>query len=82
MSVTPDVSHVEMWPYVASAAVSSESHAATASRMLLSSIAVPRRRWPRCIVGAGDHASEFGSAESTNQPLLQGASLPSPQLAS
>ena len=30
MSVTPDVSHVEMWPYVASAAVASESHAATA----------------------------------------------------
>ena len=33
-------------------------------------------------VGCGDHASEFGNAESTNQPLLQGASLPSPQLAS
>jgi len=33
-------------------------------------------------VGVGDHASEFGNAESTNQPLLQGASLPSPQLAS
>ena len=30
MSVTPPVSHVEMWPYVASAAVASESHAATA----------------------------------------------------
>jgi hypothetical protein len=36
MSVTPDVSHVEMWPYVASAAVASESHAATAVLMLLS----------------------------------------------
>ena len=24
-------------------------------------------------VGCGDHASEFGNAESTNQPLLQGA---------
>ena len=31
MSVTPDVSHVEIWPYVDSAAVASESHAATAS---------------------------------------------------
>jgi len=30
MSVTPDVSNVEMWPYVSSAAVASESHAATA----------------------------------------------------
>jgi len=30
MSVTPEVSHVEMWPYVASAAVAFESHAATA----------------------------------------------------
>ena len=30
MSVTPDVSHVEMWPYVASAAFASESHASRA----------------------------------------------------
>ena len=37
MSVTPPVAHVEMWPYVASAAVGSESHAATAVRMLVSS---------------------------------------------
>ena len=35
MSVTPPVSHVEMWPYVLSAAVGFESHAATAVRMLL-----------------------------------------------
>ena len=34
MLVTPDVSHVEMWPYVASAALASESHAATAVLML------------------------------------------------
>ena len=33
-------------------------------------------------VGCGDQASAFGNAESTNQPLLQGALLPSPQLAS
>ena len=38
MSVTSDVSHVEMWPYIASAAVASEVHAATASLMLLSSM--------------------------------------------
>ena len=37
MSVTPPVAHVEMWPYVASAAVGSESHAATAVRTLVSS---------------------------------------------
>jgi len=37
MSVTPPVSHVEMWPYAASAAVASASHAATASRIVVSS---------------------------------------------
>ena len=36
MLVTPEVSHAEMWPYEASAAVGSESHAATAVLMLLS----------------------------------------------
>ena len=36
MSVTPDVSHVEMGPYVASADALFESHAATAVLMLLS----------------------------------------------
>ena len=36
MSVTPEVSHVEMWPYVASAAVASASHASRAVLMLLS----------------------------------------------
>ena len=36
MSVTPEVSHVEMWPYEASAAVASDSHAATDVLMLLS----------------------------------------------
>jgi len=40
MSVTPDVSHVEMWPYAASAAVAFESHDATAVLMLLSSMTV------------------------------------------
>ena len=41
MSVTPPVSHVEMWPYAASAAALSESHAATAVLMVLSSSALP-----------------------------------------
>ena len=39
MFVTPDVSHVEMWPYVASAAVGFESHASRAVNILLSVIA-------------------------------------------
>ena len=38
MSVTRDVSHLEIWPYVASAAVASASHSATAVRMLVSFI--------------------------------------------
>ena len=37
MSVTLDVSQVEMWPYVASAAVASASHAATAVLIVVSS---------------------------------------------
>ena len=36
MFVTPEVSHVEMWPYVASADVASETHASTAGLMVLS----------------------------------------------
>ena len=39
MSVTAPVSHVEMWPYVASAAVGFESHASRAVNILLSVIA-------------------------------------------
>ena len=39
MSVTSPVSHVEMWPYVASAAVGFESHASRAVNILLSVIA-------------------------------------------
>jgi len=41
MSVTPDVSHVEMWPYAASAAALSESHASTAVLIVVSSSALP-----------------------------------------
>ena len=36
MSVTPPVSHVEMWPYVASAAAGFASHASRAVKMVLS----------------------------------------------
>ena len=41
MSVTSPVSHVEMWPYVASAAVASESHAATAHLSLWLTLTFP-----------------------------------------
>ena len=41
MSVTRDVSHVEMWPYAASAAALSESQRATAVLMLSLSSALP-----------------------------------------
>ena len=44
MSVTPPVAHVEMWPYVASAAVGSETHAATAVLIVVSSMTLLRRR--------------------------------------
>ena len=44
MSVTPPVSQVEMWPYVASADALSESHAETAVLMVLSSMTELRRR--------------------------------------
>ena len=46
MSVTPPVSHVEMWPYVASAAVASASYAATAVRMLVSVMTAVRMLVP------------------------------------
>ena len=41
MFVTPDVSHVEMWPYAASAAALFESQASTAVLMLSLSSAMP-----------------------------------------
>ena len=43
MSVTPPVSHVEMCPYVASAAVASESHAMTAGFIFQSTMTFPVR---------------------------------------
>ena len=44
MSVTPEVSHVEIWPYVVSAAAASANQAVTAVRMLVSSMTLLRRR--------------------------------------
>jgi hypothetical protein len=43
MSVTPPVSHVEMWPYVASAAVASASHDATAHLIFQLTMTLPVR---------------------------------------
>ena len=59
MSVTPRVPHREMCPYVASAAARSESHAATAVRMLVSSkgtVGAGVAVGAGVIVGAGDGA--------------------------
>jgi hypothetical protein len=52
MSVTPPVSHVDIWRYVASAAVGFESQASTAVRMLLSS-AIRGLTVGAGVVGAG-----------------------------
>ena len=60
MSVTPPVSHVEMCPYVASAAVASASHAVTAVRMVVSS-ATKMGTFDGAIVGAED-GREVGTA--------------------
>ena len=59
MSVTPPVSHAEIWPYVASAAAASASHAATAVRMVLSSMTL-------FMVGRGagtDVGTDVGTAD-------------------
>ena len=60
MSATPDTSQVEMWPYVASAAVASASHAVTAVRMVVSS-ATKMGTFDGAIVGAED-GREVGTA--------------------
>ena len=52
MLVTSDVSHAEMWPYVASAAAASASQASTAVLRLSLSSAEPRRRRPASSVAA------------------------------
>ena len=52
MSVTPPVSHVEMCPYVASAAAESSNHAVTALRMLVSLMTYWRRRAPAALKAA------------------------------
>ena len=60
MSVTPPVAHVEMWPYVASAAVGFESHAATAVLMLLSVITL---LMVGCGVGRGVGGESVGRGD-------------------
>ena len=60
MSVTPPVAHVEMWPYVASAAVGFESHAATAILMLLSVITL---LMVGCGVGRGVGGESVGRGD-------------------
>ena len=60
MSITPEVSHLEMWPYVASAAVASASHAVTAVRMVVSS-ATKMGTFDGAIVGA-EEGREVGTA--------------------
>merc|ERR1739841_449518 len=56
MSVTPPVSHVEMWPYVASAAARSSIQARTAVRILASLIMLLGVGAAEA-VGAGDGAA-------------------------
>ena len=72
MSVTPPVSHVEMWPYAASAAALSESQAATAVLLVVSSSAMPvtasnklkthRSAADPIIVAQGSHSKEEDGA--------------------
>ena len=74
MSVTPPVSHVEMWPYAASAAVAFESHAATAVLMVLSVMIVGQRldtarlRRRTDVVARGVKHDSRSTPSSTHQP--------------
>ena len=60
MSVTPPVSQVEICPYVASAAVASASHAATAVRIVVSSKGAAVGKYV-VYVGAAVGAKEVGA---------------------
>ena len=53
MSVTPPVPHIEMWPYVASAAALSESQSLTAFRILMSVITQTPCRTPHDVDAHG-----------------------------
>ena len=66
--VTLDVSHEEMWPYVASAAVGFESHAATAVLMLLSVITL-------LMVGCGVGRCVVGSCVGRGEDVGRGVGL-------
>ena len=56
MSVTPEVSHVEMWPYVASAAARSSAQVRTAM-LILASLTMLLGVGAAEAVGAGDGAA-------------------------
>merc|ERR1719181_1296424 len=59
MSVTADVSHVEMWPYVASAASASESQRRTAMRIKRSSAIKSRLQ----SIGIREHERDGGGLD-------------------
>ena len=77
MSVTPDVSQVEMWPYVVSAALSSENHAPTAILIFqlamtlpLLGMSQPPHETPHNVDahGALSNTSPRSKSASTHQP--------------
>ena len=59
MSVTPPTSHLEMWPYVALAAVGFESHASTAVLML-----------PSCSAMAAAAGNPLATHRSAAGPII------------
>ena len=70
MFVTTDVFHVEMWPYVASAAARSENQRATAVLMVLSSATRGVTVGAGVAVGAGDVVGADVGAQASPCPLL------------
>ena len=82
MSVTPPVAHVEIWPYVDSADALSESHAATAVLMVLSSMTYPSFRRVATDVFAVRKgraaAARCGDASSAPRSRARPAELPEP----
>ena len=73
MSVTPPVSHVEIWPYVASAAVAFESHATTAVLIVVSPMTPAQLSFcttPHDVDAHGvyQNAHKRSTSSSTHQP--------------
>ena len=73
MSVTPEVSHVEMWPYIASAAISSLNQEVTSPSAAVGHQALldaARRRRAR---GAVEHAAQAHAvAHAPAEVLVEG----------